>query len=215
MRYRGVVFDMDGLMFDTERLTFELQREILKAHGYDWTLELYKQTVGLRTEDLIPFFRKFGGEDFDIGAFRGECRKAYREYTDKFGVPVKDGLFELLELLKREEIKIALATSTTEQSAVRTLKIAGVLDYFDALVCAGDVENGKPAPDPFLKAAEKLGLEPADCAALEDSLNGIRSAHAAGMAAIMIPDLIAPTDEIRGMCEAVLNSLRDVEKAIR
>lgn len=203
---------MDGLMFDTENLTYKLQKPILEKQGVTYTLDWYKQTVGKRTEDIITLFAKLCGEDFDYSAFRIECRKAYTEYTDRYGVPVKEGLFELLDFLKGKGIKTALATSTTAQSAVRTLKISGTLPYFDALVCADDVERGKPFPDPFLKAAEKLGLQPEDCLALEDSLNGIKSAHSAGMTAVMIPDLIEPTDEIKSMCCRILPSLKEVIK---
>ena len=125
-------------------------------------------------------------------------------------MPIKKGLFELLDYLKENKIKIALATSTSESSAKRTLRISETLKYFDALVCADDVSHGKPYPDPFLKAAEKLGLKPEECLALEDSINGIKSAYAAGMITVMIPDLIEPTNEIKPMCHKILPSLSEV-----
>ncbi len=208
---KGVVFDMDGLMFDTENLTYKLQHEILiRDFGIEYTLGEYKQTIGLRTEDLKSFFKNLCGEDFDIDAFRQSCREAYTAYTDKNGVPVKDGLFELLDFLKEKEIKISLSTSTTKASAQRTLKISGTLGYFDTLICADDVENGKPHPEPFAKAAASLGLKPGECMALEDSANGIKSAYAAGLIPVMVPDLIEPTDEIKQMCFKIENSLKDV-----
>lgn len=210
MHIKGVVFDMDGLMFDTETLTFELQKPILKEWGVDYTLDWYKQTVGKRSEDIVLMFKELCGDSFDFEAFRVQCRKAYQEYTDEFGVPIKDGLFELLDFLKSKGIKTALCTSTTESSATRTLRISGTLPYFDELVCAEDVERGKPYPDPFLKAAEKLGMNPGECLALEDSINGIKSAYTAGMVTVMIPDLIEPTDEIRPMCYRILPSLNEV-----
>ena len=214
MMIKGVVFDMDGLMFDTENLTYELQKPILAEKGIDYTLDWYKQTVGKRSEDIVLMFRKLCGEDFDYEAFRVQCREAYRDYTDKRGVPIKDGLFDLLEFLKEKSVKIALCTSTTEPSAERTLRISGTLKYFDALVCADDVSRGKPYPDPFIRAAEKLGLNPGECLALEDSINGIKSAYSAGMITVMIPDLIEPTDEIRPMCYRILPSLTNVEEYI-
>ncbi|MCR5652851.1 MAG: HAD family phosphatase [Ruminococcus sp.] len=214
MRINGVVFDMDGLMFDTETLTYELQKPILKERGIDYTLDWYKQTVGKRSEDIVLMFKELCGDGFDYEEFRVRCREAYQKYTDKFGVPIKDGLFELLDYLREKGIKTALCTSTTEPSAKRTLRISGTLKYFDALVCADDVSRGKPHPDPFLKAAEKLGLKPEECLALEDSINGIKSAHAAGMITVMIPDLIEPTDEIRPMCYKILPSLKNVIEII-
>ena len=161
MNIYGVVFDMDGLMFDTENLTYKLQKQLFEKQGIapDYNLDWYKQTVGKRSEDIEGIFKSLCGDDFDFKAFRAKCREVYREYTDKNGVPIKDGLFELLDFLKEKGIKTALATSTTEPSAERTLRISGTLPYFDALVCADDVERGKPYPDPFIKAAEKLGLK--------------------------------------------------------
>ena len=91
------------------------------------------------------------------------------------------------------------------------MKIAGVFDYFDELVCAEDVKNGKPDPEPFLKAAEKLSLEPSECMALEDSVNGIKSAYLAGMKTVMVPDLIEPDDEIKAMCDLILGSLNELK----
>ena len=214
MKIKGVVFDMDGLMFDTETLTYELQKPILKNRGIDYKLDWYKQTVGKRSEDIVLMFRELCGESFDYEDFRVQCRKAYQEYTDMHGVPIKDGLFELLDYLKEKGIKIALCTSTTEPSAKRTLRISKTLPYFDELVCAEDVSRGKPYPDPFLKAAEKLKLKPENCLALEDSLNGIKSAYDAGMPAVMIPDLIEPTDEIKPMCYRILPSLIEVADII-
>ena len=201
---------MDGLMFDTETLTYELQKPILKEWGVDYTLDWYKQTIGKRSEDIVQMFKELCGDEFDFAAFRVQCRKAYQKYTDEFGVPIKDGLFELLDFLKSKGIKTALCTSTTESSATRTLRISGTLPYFDELVCAEDVERGKPYPDPFIKAAEKLGLNPGECMALEDSINGIKSAYTAGMVTVMIPDLIEPTDEIRPMCREILPTLNEV-----
>lgn len=205
---RGAAFDMDGLMFDTENLTYRLQAEILERDfGVSYSLSDYKKTVGKRTEDLLPFFKNICGEDFDNALFRARCREAYISYTDKFGVPIKKGLFELLDFLKENGVRLALSTSTTRKSAERTLRISNTLGYFDALVCAEDVKNGKPDPEPFRRAAEKLGLEPKDCAALEDSINGIKSAYSAGLVPIMVPDLIEPTEEIRPMCRFILTDL--------
>ncbi len=210
MRIKGAVFDMDGLMFDTENLTYKLQKKILQKDGLDFTLEDYKKTVGKRAADLPGFFKKLYGADFSYEDFHNKCREEYKAYTDKYGVPVKEGLFELLDSLKADKVKIALCTSTTRRSAGRTLKIAGVFDCFDEFVCAEDVENGKPDPEPFLKAAEKLALSPESCMALEDSVNGIKSAYKAGMVTVMVPDLIEPSDDIKPMCDYILGSLSEV-----
>lgn len=202
---------MDGLMFDTENLTYTLQKEIMhRDFGVQFSLSQYKQTIGKRFVDLPQLFEDLYGEGFDFERFHESCRSEFISYTDKFGVPIKDGLFELLDELKRRKIKIALATSTSTKSAMRMLKIAKVADYFDEFVCAEDVTHGKPDPEPFAKAAEKLGVAPENCLALEDSFNGIRSAYGAGMVTVMIPDLIEPTDEIRALCRKVCVDLVEV-----
>lgn len=212
---KGVVFDMDGLMFDTENLTYRLQREILmRDFDIEFTLEQYKQAIGVRTEDLISLFKSVCGEDFDNALFRVKCREAYVSYTDKYGVPIKDGLFELLDWLKDKGYKIALSTSTTRKSAERTLRISNTLGYFDALVCAEDVKNGKPHPEPFDAAAKALGIEPESCLALEDSINGIKSAYSAKMVTVMIPDLIEPTEETVKKSKYILKDLSEVIKVL-
>lgn len=215
MNIKAAVFDMDGLMFDTENLTYKLQKEIMQRDfGVHFSLEQYKQTIGKRFVDLSQFFTDLYGEKFDFDRFHESCRSAFIRYTDKFGVPIKHGLFELLDELKRREIKIALATSTSRKSALRMLEIAKVLNYFDEFVCAEDVTHGKPHHEPFAKAAQKLGVAPKNCLALEDSFNGIRSAHAAGMVTVMIPDLVKPTSEIRELCHKVCEDLNKVIKLI-
>ena len=108
-------------------------------------------------------------------------------------MPVKKGLYEIFDYLKSVGCKISLATSTSSQTALKIMKKINLYDKFDAFVCGDDVKNGKPNPEVFLIAAKKLGLEPVDCVAFEDSINGIKSAHAAGMTTVMVPDLSEPT----------------------
>ncbi len=203
---------MDGLMFDTENLTYILQKKIFDCRGVKgYDLDWYKRTIGKRTADIVGLFKSLCGEDFDYDAFRAECRAEYRAYVEENGVPLKSGLFELLDYFKSNGVRLAVSTSTSTESARFSLEKAGVLGFFDELVCAEDVTHGKPHPEPFSKAAEKLGLSPSECLALEDSLNGIKSAHAAGLVTVMIPDLIPPTDEIRPMCDFILPNLGSVK----
>jgi HAD superfamily hydrolase (TIGR01509 family) len=116
----------------------------------------------------------------------------------------------LLDFLKQNNIKMAVATSTSRQSCERMLKKSGAFPYFDEIVCGDDVTNGKPNPEVFLKASEKLGIEPKSCIALEDSINGIKSAYSAGMTAIMVPDFLQPTDEIKPMISILCKDLTEV-----
>ena len=209
-KIKGVVFDMDGLIFETERLTYEIINQAMSEKGYDYSLDFYKETVGKRSVDVVEMYKEKYGEAFDYQAMKVRNMELFWDYTAKNGVPAKKGLFQLLDYLKENGIKIALATSTTRKSATEILKRGKVKDYFDALVCADDVSTGKPDPEPFLKATEKLGLHPEECMGLEDSFNGIISCHSAGLVTVMVPDLILPNDEIKQRCYKVLNNLEEV-----
>ena len=123
-------------------------------------------------------------------------------------------LFEILDYLKSKDIKIALATSTTAKSATEILTRAKVIDYFDRLICGDMVAKSKPDPEIFVTAVKELGENPKDCIALEDSINGIKSAYSAGLKPIMVPDLIEPTEEIRPMLFALCKDLTEVKNYI-
>lgn len=211
---KGAVFDMDGLMFDSERLTFDAWYKVLNDNGFCYTFDIYKQTVGKRTVETKAYYEGLYGDSFDYSSMRQKANTVFWDYIDKNGMPIKKGLFELLDYLKANNIKISLATSTSEESAMRMIKKAGVEDYFDAFVCGNMVKNGKPHPEVFLTAAEKLSLPPQSCIALEDSINGIKSAYAAKMLPIMVPDMLSPTKEIMPMLYALCKDLSEVIKKI-
>lgn len=204
---KGAVFDMDGLMFDTERLVFEIWREMTSELGLDFTLDVFKQTIGLRRDESEKLYKSFFGDDFDYSSLKLKSRKMFMERINRDGVPMKKGLIPLLDYLKSNKIKLAVATSTSAQTAHKVIRLSGVYDYFDSFVCGEDVSNGKPAPDVFLKAGEKIGIKPEDCVAFEDSINGIKSAYSAGMKTVMVPDLLQPTDEIMPMINCMCKSL--------
>ena len=203
----GAIFDMDGLMFDTERLVFENWLQMMTELGYAYDLDFFKQTIGKRKKEVELIYRNTYGEAFPYWelADRGKARYVRRVKAE--GIPVKKGLFDILNRLKDRHIKIALATSTSRQTAAMNLTLAGVSDYFDALVCGEDVTNGKPHPEVFLTASERLGLAPCECLAFEDSINGIKSAHAAGNITVMVPDFLQPTDEIVPMIDYLCEDL--------
>lgn len=207
---RGVLFDMDGLMFDTERLAVDGWMEAARQLEIPLTRE---QTMSLR--GLLPevsrqrFIGWFGdGEIYDKGR---DIRKAYVEQQiEEHGIPVKKGLFELLNYLREHGIHMAVATSTSRQSAERHWERAGVDQYFEASVCGSEVKAGKPAPDVFLTAAARIGCEPGECLVLEDSPNGVRAGRAAGCIVVMVPDLDQPDEECRALCDYVLEDLGKV-----
>lgn len=212
----GAVFDMDGLMFDTERLVYENWKNKMTSLGYEYNLDIFKNTVGKRKKEVELYYKSLYGEEFPYWNISDECRQRYIERVGREGVPVKKGLYEILDYLKNRGIKIALATSTSRQTSELNLRSAKIEGYFDVLVCGEDVINGKPHPEVFLKAAERLGAHSEQCAAFEDSLNGICSAHAAGMTTFMVPDLLQPTEEILPMisflCADLLKAMSELSK---
>ena len=203
----GAVFDMDGLMIDSERMVYQNWQELMDEYGYDYNIEIFKQTVGRRKKEVELFYLETYGADFPYKKYADMTREKYLRQVRESGVPVKKGLYEILDHLKERGIKLALATSTSRETTEINLSMTKTLDYFDALVCGNEVVNGKPHPEVFLTAAKKLGLDPADCVAFEDSLNGIRSAHAAGMITVMVPDFLQPTEDVLPMIDILCESL--------
>ena len=208
---KAAVFDMDGLMFDTETLVYRNWQAMMDEAGYPYSLDDFKQTVGKRKAEVQNFYFGRYGADFPYWDFSEKGRGMYLEYVAERGVPVKPGLYELLEYLKSKDFGIALATSTSRKTTELNLESAGVQGYFDVLVCGDDVKNGKPHPEVFLTAAARLGEAPEACVAFEDSINGIKSAFAAGMKTVMVPDMLQPTNEILPMIDCLCDSL---EKSI-
>ncbi|MGN0503245.1 MAG: HAD family hydrolase [Ruminococcus sp.] len=204
---KGAVFDMDGLMFDSERLVYETWQMMMDELGFEYNLEIFKNTIGLRTDMAESYYNSLYGERFCYQPLKQRSREIFLKRVSEEGVPIKKGLVELLEFLKSNNLKIAVATSTSAQTAHKIIGMAGVYDYFDAFVCGDDVKNGKPHPEVFLTAAEKLSLPPTECVAFEDSINGIKSAHSAEMTTVMVPDYLQPTQEIIPMIDCLCDDL--------
>lgn len=200
MMKQAAIFDMDGLMFDTERLYQESWMALAAEFGQVPNPAFPTAVAGTAGEGMRRVIRSYY-PDLDPEAFISACFQRVREIT-KTQLPEKSGLRQLLDLLRAEGVRMAVASSSEEDIIRRNLNTAGVTDYFDVVVSSTDpaVKDGKPAPDVFLYAAERLGVAPRDCWVLEDSLNGIRAAYAAGAEAVMVPDTMEPTEEIRGMC---------------
>ncbi|GBU27607.1 hypothetical protein R84B8_01141 [Treponema sp. R8-4-B8] len=195
-RPSAVIFDMDGLMFDTENLTIPLWEVAGKPFGYNITYDIVLRMVGISAEKArLVMYEEFG-TDFPYDAIRNEFRRLVQEEVDKNGVPLKPGLMYLLDRLSAAKIPFAVATSSRTATATNMLSKAGIIDRFAALTCGEEVKNGKPAPDIFLLAAEKLGQPPSACVGFEDSPPGLLGLHAAGIRSIFIKDLIEPTPEI-------------------
>ena len=210
---RAVVFDMDGLLVDTEAVSKEAMTLAAREQGVELPHELFVRMVGLNFATSGAIVAEHFGPAFDVPAFQAESTRLYRA-AGEIGVALKDGVVELLDLLDELKLPRAIATSSPHQDVVRNLGRHGLHERFDATVAGGDYARSKPFPDPFLKAAEVLGVDPAHCLALEDSHNGIRAAHAAGMMAVMVPDLLAPNEEMHALCVRIIESLHEVQGLI-
>jgi len=211
----GVIFDMDGLLLDSERLARDSFVHACAAHGWQADLEVYARCIGSNYEVTEQILRDHFGPDFPYADIDASWSSHYHARLAEAPVPVKAGALELLEYLAAAEVPLALATSTRRHTAEGKLRAAGLLDYFRHSVCGGETARGKPHPDPYLAAADGLGLDPGRCLALEDSENGVRSAHAAGCLVIQVPDLVPPGPEIEALGHLILTSLAEVLPLLR
>ena len=210
MQYQAVVFDMDGVIFDTERLVVEFWKEVAKKHNIPNIEHTCIQCLGTNRVRTREIFLENYGADFPFDPYRAEVTELFNTHYKGVPLPTKPGVRELLSYLQEQDIKVGLASSTAQHLVRDEIGTAGLLPYFQTLVCGDMVEHSKPAPDIFLKACEILNADPTKSIAIEDSFNGIRSAHCAGMTPIMVPDQVQPTDEIRALAFHVMPSLLDV-----
>ncbi|MDE6917639.1 MAG: HAD family phosphatase [Lachnospiraceae bacterium] len=212
---RAVIFDMDGVLIDTEKhynaaWCEAAHRAGFDAFGKDHALMLRSCDARLAQEMMKDIF----GAGFDYHAIREIRRQLVAERLATYGLEKKPGIDEILAFLHERGIKAAVATATPIELTLRHLEQIGVKDQFDRIVSAKQVANGKPAPDVYLYACAQIGEQPADCIAVEDSPNGVRSAHAAGCKTVMVPDLTQPDAELLPLLYAVVDTLADLKGLI-
>lgn len=207
---KAVIFDMDGLMFDTEFLVKEGWDIMGEKLGYGKLGYMINRTLGVNAKKSKEVFFEEFGHKVNFDELTEHTREYAYKYYDENGVPVKKGLYELLKYLKDKNYKLAVASSSRRESVIHHIEDAKVSEYFDAIVCGDMIENSKPNPEIYLRAARELNVEPKNCIALEDAPNGIKAASKAGMKVIMIPDMIEATDEIKEMVTVELEHLGEV-----
>lgn len=207
----SVILDMDGTIFDTERLVLDCWERVGDKHGIRDIREVFMRCIGtnkVRTQEIVY---EHYGKDFPFEKFSEESSVLFHEITEKAGIPVKKGAEELLEYLSKNRVSLGLASSTRLAAVTQELQTAGLYDYFQVVVGGDLLKNSKPAPDIYLMACERMGILPENTYAVEDSYNGIRSAHSAGLHPVMVPDLTPATEEMRSLSVAVFEDLFGVK----
>ena len=211
---KAFIFDMDGLILDTERIAFRSYKEALKEYGYDFTAAFFLTLVGTNVKLTKELCLNRYGSWFPFDLLHENHNKITDKYIKENGVPLKEGVNELIDYLKENEYKIALATSSDREKAEYLLELVEIKDKFDYIICGNDIVNSKPNPEIFLKVAENLKVEPKECIVIEDSKTGIQAAVNAGMKAINVPDMKKPDNEVKSMAFKIFNSLLDVKEYI-
>ena len=210
-----IIFDMDGVLFDTEQLVRECWKTVAHNQSIVGIEEVFYRCIGTNNKSTKQIMMKHYGDDFQYDEFRKEASVMFHTITDHDGVPMKSGVIELLEFLKSNHYRIGLASSTRVEMVKDELKQMNLLDYFDIVIGGDMVTNSKPDPEIFLKCQSLLGGSISDTYVIEDSYNGIRAAHRAGMKPIMVPDLIAPDEEMENLSYCIKKSLLEVKEFLK
>ena len=210
MKYKAVIFDMDGLLLDTERIFLDAFKKTCGELGFKFDMSLFVKLIGTNSVKTKDIMINGFGRGFSYDRFRENWIRNVTGYLANHSIPLKKGALNLLEKIKRTKLPMAVATSTACNDALRSLKGAGIDRYFLFVIAGDQVEKGKPDPEIYLKAAGRLDVDPKECIVFEDSENGVKSAFAAGMDVIQVPDLVKPSDEIKALGHRIFDSLDDV-----
>jgi len=202
----AVLFDMDGLLLDTEAVYIVALQAAARTLGREMPLDFCHSMIGVPGRECNVMIQEFYGDGFHIDEFRQQYSGHARRLLET-RIPPKPGVVELLDFLAGRGLPLAVATSAGRRTAEHHLGRAGLLDRFSAVATRDDVERPKPHPDVYLEAARRLGVAPARCVAFEDSSVGLAAAHAAGAMAFMVPDILEPLPEVRAKCVDVLADL--------
>lgn len=207
---KAVIFDMDGVLQDSETISDITWEMAAKERGFELNYDVLQACRGCNRHDIELKLKKFYGQDFDSHAFLERTSQLFHEIENTKGIPLMHYAKEILEYLK-PKYKLALASSTRGESVRRQMKAGALIDFFESLTTGDMVKHSKPEPEIYLKAAESIGIKPENCIAVEDSPNGIKSAYAAGMRVIMVPDKIQPDESLKKLCWKICNSLEEVK----
>jgi len=204
---RAAIFDMDGLLLDSENSRMELFKKACSLHGAVPNMEAYLKCIGRDTRDGEYILKQGHGSDFPYDAIMSTRNTLYMEEVRKGTIKIQPGVKELLDYLHSKLIPCAVATSTDKETALKKLQTSDLLHFFSEVISGEEVPASKPAPDIFLEAAARLSVNPEKCLVFEDSDNGIRAAVSAGTNPIQVPDLLEPQKEIKELGHIIVPSL--------
>ena len=207
---KGIIFDMDGLIFDSERVVQRAWSEIGEQAGYPDMGDQIYHTVGFNRRRREEYFKSVYGQDFPHDLFVDKTTEIFTRIVDSEGLPMKAGAKEVLSLAREKRLRIGLATSSSSDYAKEELTRAGIYEYFDGFVFGNMVTKSKPDPEIYLKACQVVGIKTEEALALEDAPSGVESASRAGLRVIMVPDLVQPDEETRAKAWKVTDSLENV-----
>ncbi|OUQ04529.1 hydrolase [Erysipelatoclostridium sp. An15] len=208
---KAVIFDMDGLMIDSERVTFEGYQHVLAKENLTMSEEKYKTLLGKPVKAVHDLFKEDYGPQYDVDQIIKDVHAYIAKRFETEGVPLKPGLVELLKYLKENNYKTIIATSSHRNRVDLIVKQAQIDQYFDDSICGDEVTKGKPNPEVFLKACQKLQVSPQDALVLEDSESGINAAYNADIKAIGIPDMKYPEEKYVKMTYKIMDNLFQVK----
>ena len=214
MTKKAVIFDMDGVIFDSERAVYQCWQEIAKAHHLTGLDTAYRKCIGVNSAMCRQIFMAHFGADFPYDDYTAEVSRKYHARYDHGRLPLKPGVRELLSCFKKNQFRTAIASSTRTSVVEQQIADAGLRAYFDVIVGGDMVEKSKPEPDIFLKAAALLHVLPGEAYVIEDSFNGIRAAFSADMLPIMVPDMMAPDDEMLQKARYIFEDLFGVKELL-
>lgn len=208
----ALLFDMDGLLLDTERMQDKIWDKAKEHFHYDFNESFKKEMRGINIQASLKIYEKYFGKNFDYQTVLKWRRAYFMEIAKNEGIPIKKGALELLQYARQKGIHCALATSTERNRFMQYIPYLeeNIFDFFDVIVDGSMVQHSKPDPEIFLLAADQLGVDIKNCMILEDSINGVKAGIASGAMTVMIPDLMQPTDEIKDKVYCILNDLSKV-----
>lgn len=212
---RAVIFDMDGVLIDSERIVTKCWVTLGKEHFLPDIESAIINCMGLNKHDTKEYMTNRYGSQFSYDQFSSRVRQMFQDEVRKEGLPLKTGVREILDYFKNAGYRVGLASSSKKETVHNHLKSNELLDYFQILVTGDMVTHSKPKPEIYIRACDEIGIEPEYCVAIEDSPNGIRSAYAANMKTIMVPDMILPTPEIKKMVDLECSNLLEVRDFFR